>query len=227
MSGAQAEEVVRSAVPIPDLSIIDEALAATPDRLRKAVQSVRPADLGRDLSRRTIAQGRKLLEASDDRRAAAMLRAAHPAVAANALAARILDFMPTDHQVAILGVMSAEDRAQIEASLDPDDKAKVDRILSYGETAVARLMTPKVWRCERTATVGEALARLRAEQNVIEVAQNCYVVEGVKLVGVVPLRLLAVSDSAVLIDSIMTRDPIAVHDHRVDQPSAHRCDLRH
>jgi flagellar motor switch protein FliG len=98
MSGAQAEEVVRSAVPIPDLSIIDEALAATPQRLREAVQSVRPADLGRDLSRRTIAQGRKLLEASDDRRAAAMLRAAHPAVAANvlgscdpALAARILD----------------------------------------------------------------------------------------------------------------------------------------
>ena len=219
MSGAQAEEVVRSAVPIPDLSIIDEALAATPERLRQAVQSVRPADLGRDLSRRTIAQGRKLLEASDDRRAAAMLRAAHPAVAANvlgscdpALAARLLDFMPTDHQVAILGAMSPDDRAQIEAALDPDDKAKVDRILSYGETAVARLMTPKVWRCERTATVGEALARLRAEQNVIEVAQNCYVVEGAKLVGVVPLRLLAVSDPGVLIDRIMTRDPIAVHE---------------
>jgi magnesium transporter len=185
--------------------------------LREAVQKVRPADLGRDLSRRSVDQGRRLLEASDDRRAAAMLRAAHPAVAANVigscnpgLAARVLDFMPTDHQVAILGSMQPEQREQIEGALDPEDRAKVQRILSFGETAVARLMTPKVWRCEASASVGAALAQLRAEQSTIEVAQNCYVVDQGKLVGVVPLRQLAVTDPDTAINAVMTRDPIAV-----------------
>jgi Mg/Co/Ni transporter MgtE len=218
MSGGEAEQVVRSAVPIPDLSIIDEGLRATVERLREAVRQVRPADLGRDLSRRTAEQGRRLVEASDDRRAAAILRAAHPAVAANVLAkcepacgARLLDFMPTDHQVAILGTMRDEDRARIQSALDLDDKAKIERLLSYGDTAVARLMTPKVWRCPQSATVGDALAGLRAGQDSIEVAQNCYVVDdGGKVVGVVPLRLLAVTEPATPIESVMSRDPIAV-----------------
>ena len=109
MSTAETEVVIRSAVPIPDLSAIDEGLAAGVERLKKVVQQVRPADLGRDLSRRTIDQARRILDASDDRRAAAMLRAAHPAVAANVFgvcqadrAARILDFMPTDTVGAVI-----------------------------------------------------------------------------------------------------------------------------
>jgi magnesium transporter len=220
MSGAEVEAVVRSAVPIADLSIIDEGLDQGPERLKEAVQKVRPADLGRDLSRRTVGEGRRLVEASDERRAAAMLRAAHPAVAANVLGschparvAKVLDFMPTDHQVAILGVMDPEDRAKIEGALDPDDKKKVEHILTFGETAVARLMTSKVWRCSRQATVGDALARLRAEDSEIEVAQNCYVVddEG-RLVGVAALRELAVKDPQTPVEGVMTPNPIVLQE---------------
>lgn len=50
MSGGEVEEVVRSAVPIADLSIIDESIDQGPERLKEAVQKVRPADLGRDAS---------------------------------------------------------------------------------------------------------------------------------------------------------------------------------
>ncbi len=217
MSGAELEQPVRSAVPIPDLSVIDAGLSGSVERLKEAVTRVRPADLGRDLSRRSLTQGRRLVEASDDRRAAAMLRAAHPAVAGKVIgacnpahAARILAFMPTDHQVAILAGMGPSDRSKVEGSLDPTDKAKVDRILAYGEAAVARLMTPKVWSCERSATVGEALAKLRQELKNIEVAQNCYVVDQGRLVGVVPLREVAILDPATPIASVMTGDPIAV-----------------
>ena len=117
--------------------------------------------------------------------------------------------MPTDHQVAILAGMGPSDRSKVEAALDPADKAKVDRILAYGESAVARLMTPKVWSCERSATVGEALAKLRQEPN-IEVAQNCYVLDQGRLVGVVPLREVAVLEPATPIEGVMTGDPIAV-----------------
>ncbi len=74
MSGAApgGEEEVHSAVPVPDLTVIDDALRVGPDAIREAVKKVRPADLGRDLSRRPHEQARALLDAIDDRRGAAV-----------------------------------------------------------------------------------------------------------------------------------------------------------
>jgi len=217
MSGAQTEEVVRSAVPVPDLSALDAALASNGAALKAAIGRFRPADVGRDLSRRSLAEARRILEAADDRRAGAMLRAAHPAVAANVLASldaphavRILGFMPTEHEVQILAHVSEDDRARIEAALEPEDKKTVDRILAHGEHAVARLMTPKVWRCERSSTAGGAMALLKEKGEDIEVAQNCYIVDGGRLVGVAALRELAVAPPETPLEDLMTGNPIAV-----------------
>ncbi len=217
MSGASTEEVVKSAIPIADLSAIDAALRGDGAALRAAVLEVRPADLGRDLSRRDPDVCRRLVDACDDRRASAMLRRAHPAVAANVLseydsarAGKLLGFMPTDQRVAILGAMDGKARAAIEGALDADDKAEAARILAFGESAVARLMTPKIWRCDQKLSAGEALARLRESKDQIKVAQNCYVVDGDHLVGVVPLREVAVAPPETKLAAMMTRDPIAV-----------------
>jgi magnesium transporter len=220
MSGAVGgEEEVRSAVPVPDLAAIDAALNKGPAALKDAVKKVRPADLGRDLSRRPPEQARALLDAIDDRRGAAMLRAAHPAVAAKLLvdvepkrACHLLAFVPTDHEVAILGQLPPDQRARIEASYAPDDKKAIDRQLAHPESAVGRLMSIKIWRCSCEGTVGDAMAELRSNADEIEVAVNCYVVEGKKLTGVVPLRLLAIADPATKIDDVMTPDPIAVRE---------------
>jgi magnesium transporter len=215
-AGLDSEQPVRSVLPLADLSVIDAGLAGRID-LRKAVQQVRPADLGRDLARRSLADARRLIEACDDRRAASVLRAAHPAVAAGLLAscdpahmARLLAFMPTEHLAAMLSPLAASDRARVEASLDPGRKADIERLLGYSETAVGRLTTPKIWRCQRGATVGAALDILRRDTDQIEVAQNCYVVEGERLVGVVALRTLAVTAPETPIESVMTPDPIAL-----------------
>ncbi len=225
MSGSNPEKVVRSAVPVPDLSVIDAALRADLMRLKEAVQKVRPADLGRDLSRRSVQEGCRLLEACNDRHAAAMLRAAHPAVAANilaecnaVLAARVFALLPTDQQVAVFDAMQPAARGHIEGILSPDDKTKIDQIRSYDKNAVARLMTPQIWRADQNATVGEALAQLRAEQHTIEVAQNCYITENGKLVGVVPLRLIAITEPSLGVSAIMTHNPIALDEetHRDD-----------
>src|SRR5262245_56800157 len=104
MSGAQAQEVVRSAVPVAASSALDLARRAPDGALEEALRKVRPADVGRDLSRRPLEEGRRFVEASDPRRAAAMLRAAHPLDAGRLLAhcktkhvATILSFLPTDH----------------------------------------------------------------------------------------------------------------------------------
>ncbi len=218
MSGApDAEEVVRSAVPIPDLSVIDTALSRGGDALREAVKRVRPADLGRDLSRRSLEHGARILDAIDDRRGAAMLKAAHPSVAGRLLgradcarAAHALTFLPTDHQVDILAAVETEARAKIEATLEDGDREAVRRLLAYPEGVVARLMTPKVWRCEATQTVGHAMAILRERGDDIEVAANLYVVEAGVLVGVAALREVAVEPADRPISEIMVRAPIAV-----------------
>src|SRR5262245_49603990 len=121
MSGAPDQEEVRSAVPIPDLAFLDDALREGSDALKTAVKKVRPADLGRELSRRTPEESRALFDAIDDRRGAAMLRAAHPVVAAQLLstadvkrAIHLLEFVPTDNEVAILGQLQPEQRSKIE-----------------------------------------------------------------------------------------------------------------
>jgi magnesium transporter len=220
MSGAGPDqEEVHSAVPVPDLTVIDEALRAGPDAIKEAVKKVRPADLGRDLSRRTPEQARALLEGIDDRRGAAMLRAAHPVVAAQLLcgidvkrAVHLLGFLPTDHEVAILGQLPPEQRSKIEQGYPPDEKADVDRLLSYPESAVGRLMSTKILRCERTATAGEAMDILKANADEIEVAVNCYVTDNKKLVGVVPLREISVADRTTPVEKLMTPDPIAVRE---------------
>jgi magnesium transporter len=215
-TGIESEQPVHSAVPPADLTVIDAAIAGRTD-LRAAVQKVRPADLGRDLSRRSPAEARRLLEAADDRRGAAVLRAAHPAVAANILShgdpahiGRLLAFMPTEHLAAMLAPLGAAERARVESALDPKRKADIERVLACRETAVGRLTTPKIWRCDRALSVGAALDILRRDADQIEVAQNCYVVEGDRLVGVVALRDLAVTPPDTAIESVMTRDPIAL-----------------
>jgi magnesium transporter len=231
MSGApDAEEAVHSAVPIPDLTPIDVALraGAGPDALRTAVKQFRPADLGRDLSRRPLDEAHAILGAIDDRRGAAMLRAAHPVVAAQLLdhlaphrTCHLLQFLPTDHEVAILGAMPPEGRARIEQAYSAGEKATIDRLLAYPESAVGRIMTPKIWRYDRAggpplgtapATVGDAMDALRDNAAEIEVAVNCYICDGKKLVGVAPLRELAIADRATPLDQIMTPDPIAVRE---------------
>src|SRR5262245_29276105 len=219
MSGApDAEEPVRSAVPIPDLTPIDIALrGGEPGALRTAVKQFRPADLGRDLSRRPLAEARAILEAIDDRRGAAMLRATHPVVAAQLLGevaaprtCHLLEFIPTDHEVAILGELAPARRAEIERAYTPDEKATIDRLLAYPESAIGRIMTPKIWRSDRSGTVGDALDVLRDHADDIEVAVNCYICDGKKLVGVAPLRELATAERATPLGQIMTPDPIAV-----------------
>ncbi|HEX4418783.1 MAG TPA: magnesium transporter [Kofleriaceae bacterium] len=221
MSGAieSGEEVARSAVPVADLTPVDLALRHGGEALKAAVKQVRPADLGRDLSRRPLDEGRAILEAIDDRRGAAMLRATHPAVAAQLLSridpartCHLLAFLPTDHEVAILGTLQPDERARIDHAHTPEEKQTIGRMLGYPESAIGRIMTPKIWRCdlETTLTAGAAMDVLRAGSDEIEVAVNCYLCVDHKLVGVAPLRQLSIADRDAPLAQLMTPHPIAV-----------------
>jgi magnesium transporter len=231
MSGGGIDaDQVKSAIPLADLTIIDKALEGDDDALREAVKKVRPADIGRDLSRRSTADSCRLFQALDDRHGAAMLRAAHPAIAGKLLeaspsarAARVLGFMPTDHQVAVLAHVEPEPRTKIEQSMDAGDRDMVKRLLAYDELAVGRLMTPKLWRVRSDQTVDDAMTSLRKDHDEIEVATNLYVVDGDgKLVGVAPLRDVSIAGLTTKLADLMTPDPIAVHE---DTPRGDAADI--
>ena len=218
MSGLEAEPV-KTAVPVVDLGVLDEALRTSPDALKQAVKRVRPADVGRDLSRRPLEDSKALVEAMDDRHAAATLVSAHPAVAGKLLvaidpkrAAKLLTFVDTDHQVAILAQVDRDERTNIESALDADEKKTIERHLQYPESAVGRAMTPKIWRAPSTATAGEAMRILRDNTDDIEVAVNCYIVDDARLVGVLPLRELSIAEPSAKLSEMMTRDPICIHE---------------
>src|SRR5687768_7966182 len=118
MSGAQTEDAVSSAVPLVDLTPLDDALRSGGDAVKQVLKRFRPADIGRDLSRRDLDEGKAIFDGrADDRWAGAMLRATHPSVAARLLASsepqqagRTLAFLATDHQVAILGALPQAER---------------------------------------------------------------------------------------------------------------------
>jgi len=214
-----SEEVVHSAVPIPDLTLLDRALKSDEPTLRKTLEKFRPADVGKDLSRRPIDESHRILRAFDKRHAAAMLLGAHPAIAAKLLsscdarlAAETLSFLPTDHRVGILALMDPENSAVIEQSLDPEERKTIRRMLAYPDGVAARLMTPKTWTCQVHQTAKQAMEILKQQKEQIEVAQNCYVLSGKKLVGVIALRDVATASPETRIEEIMTRDPLVVNE---------------
>src|SRR5688572_24882630 len=118
MAAPVEDDAPKSAVPLADVSLLDRALKGDDASLVKCLKRMRPADVGRDLSRRTTDAAARVLTVSDERYAAAILRAAHHGVAANALAmmapdrgGRILAYLPTEPRTAILAAMDPRDRA--------------------------------------------------------------------------------------------------------------------
>jgi Mg/Co/Ni transporter MgtE len=149
---------------------VSQPAAGDPRRIRTSSGAgLRRADVGRDLSRRGLEDGKRILDDTDDRWGSATLRATHPSIAARLLgqidsdqAARVLGFMPTDHLVAIAGALSPAERMRIEGALPVADRELVERLLKHPEGTVGRLRTTKIWRTPTGATIGAALAALRA-----------------------------------------------------------------
>jgi len=75
--------------------------------------------------------------------------------------ARVLDEMEADDAADLLGEFTAERRLELLNAMDPDEAAPVRRLLSFQPDTAGGLMTPEPIVLEPTATVAEALARIR------------------------------------------------------------------
>ena len=133
-----------------------------------------------------------LLEDMDQERAADILEEMTPAAAADALE-------DLDEDVA----------EQLLARMEPEEAADVQVHLEYDEDSVGRIMTRDLVRVSADATVGDALATIRALEEVPDPLLAVYVTapdDPEILRGLVRLRTLILADPATRVAEVMDED---------------------
>jgi len=89
--------------------------------------------------------------------------------------ARVLDEMEADDAADLLGEFTDIRRAELLQAMDPDEAEPVRRLLSYEHDTAGGLMTPEPIILATTATVAEALARVRDPGLPVPLAAAVYV----------------------------------------------------
>lgn len=121
--------------------------------------------------------------------AADILEEMEPAVAAD-----VMDKLPAEAQQSIMAAMDIEDRAQIELLV----RAETD--------TAASLMTVDYISCDKSYTIGMALEMLKEDADEIDSINYIYCTdEELRLVGVVSLRWLLLSEPATPLTEIMNQ----------------------
>jgi Mg/Co/Ni transporter MgtE len=148
-----------------------------------------------------------LLEGMDQERAADILEEMDPGAAADALE-------DLDEEVA----------EQLLARMEPEEAADVQALLEYDEDSAGRIMTTDFVRVLENTTVGEALASIRALEEVPDPLLAVYVVAaddpGI-LRGLVRLRTLILSDPATPVTEVMDEDLPTVTPEDPAESAAH------
>jgi len=204
----------------PDLA---QTLAQNPDDLREALDEFHTEDIA------------ELLEDLPQEEAIALFRAVPPD-----LAAAVLAHMPEEERARILERLGAEDAAEVISEMAPDDRAdaiqelpspiaemilshieetepeladEVRELASYPEDCAGGLMTTDYISLSPNTKIWQAIESVRtySRQGKAETAYYAYVVAfGGRLVGVVSLRQLILSDPGVGVEDVMAQNVVSV-----------------
>ncbi|MFT3927382.1 MAG: magnesium transporter [Myxococcales bacterium] len=204
----------------PDLA---QTLAQDPDELREALDEFHSEDIA------------ELLEDLPQDEAIALFRAVPPD-----LAAAVLAHMPEDERARILERLGAENAAEVLTEMAPDDRADAIQELpspiaemilshieetepeiaedlrelsSYPEDSAGGLMTTEYITLAPAMKIWQAIEAVRhySRQDKAETVYYAYVVAfGGRLVGVVSLRELILSDPGVAVEDMMEQNVISV-----------------
>jgi magnesium transporter len=130
-----------------------------------------------------------LLEGMDQERAADILEEMTPAAAADALED-----------------LADEVAEQLLARMEPEEAADVQAHLAFDEDSAGRIMTTDFVSIAASATVGDALAAVRALEEVPDPLLAVYVTGPDSLLGLVRLRNLILADPATPVTEVMDGD---------------------
>lgn len=148
----------------------------------------------------------------------------------------VFAYLPSDDQLKIVAGITDAELNYIVSELDFDDKIDVleelpanivDKILertpknerklintflNYPDRCAGTLMTPNYISLQKNMTVKEALAYIKVEGTDAETLYTCYVKDsGRKLIGIISLSTLVVSDDHIKVSDLMVTDYICVN----------------
>ncbi|AGA30134.1 magnesium transporter [Singulisphaera acidiphila] len=127
-------------------------------------------------------------------------------------AAAIVDDMAPDDRTALLEELPQELVGRLLALLSPEQRAVAQRLLTYGEDSIGRLMTPDYVAVRKDWTVSRVLDYVRAHGKDSETLNVLYVVDDQgKLVDDIRIREVLLAPLQVNVRDIMDNRFIALH----------------
>ena len=126
----------------------------------------------------------------------------------------ILDELYVDDAADLVEEMPANVVKRILKQADPEMRKSINQILRYPENSAGSLMTTEYVALRPKMTVEEAILRIRRQGVDKETIYTCYVTEGRKLVGLVTVKdLLLTDDDETQVQDIMLTNLISVTTH--------------
>lgn len=131
----------------------------------------------------------------------------------------ILQEMDFDDKIDVLEELPANVVDKILEKTPKNERKLINTFLNYPENCAGTLMTPDYISLQKNWTVGKALQYIKEVGMDAETVYTCYVKDmGRKLIGIVSLSTLVISDDDVKISDIMITDYVweSVYDDRED-----------
>jgi len=195
-------------------------LKISSDRLAK----LHPADIADIIEELAPAERDAVFQTLDEEVAAQALEEIDPKTQVSIVnsldsdrAADIVEEMDPDAAADLLGDLPPDRSEQILDEMEPETAEEIEELLEFAENTAAGLMTTDYLALSPTATVHEAIARIREFEGGLETMSTIFLVQDdEKLVGAVPLAQLVLAAPDAGLHTVRSEQLITCSPHMND-----------